>query len=152
MPGQSTAMNAALERHKTAFDFTVDDLGNRATVVTAAAIYAYMDEQIDPDNAPWLELSEGYDAWKQRHYPGQPISVLTGHMKQLDQLVGVVDVRETIVTQTYGTDDEARLLAEWFQEGYAPQNRPARRFYAFNDLAVASLDDFFSRHFHSIVG
>lgn len=30
---------------------------------------------------PWAPLSERYEAWKERHYPGRPILVLTGRLR-----------------------------------------------------------------------
>lgn len=32
-------------------------------------------------NAPWAPLTDRYAAWKQKHYPGQPIGVLTGRAR-----------------------------------------------------------------------
>lgn len=149
---QSAPIIADLERHKQGFDFTQDELAQRVSVVTAAAIYSYMDAQVDADNAPWIALADGYARWKERHFPGQPIGVLTGHMKALAQLLGELEITPHLLKQTYGIDEQARLLAEWFQEGYDDQNRPPRSFYDLNDLAVAALDDFFDRYLAELVG
>jgi hypothetical protein len=44
--------------------------------------YAFMLQQYDTQGGstgePWASLSENYSVWKQKHWPGQPIGVLTG--------------------------------------------------------------------------
>jgi hypothetical protein len=54
------------------------------------------------------------------------------------------------MVQTYGLDDIARDHAAWFQEGDSGQNRPARPFYDFNDLALVYLGGLFDAVFDTI--
>ncbi|MDR3639063.1 MAG: hypothetical protein P4L84_34985 [Isosphaeraceae bacterium] len=142
-----TAIIAAVKQHPRTFDFTKDTLGESLCHVTAMAIIAFMGSEIDPDGNPWPELSEAYADWKSTVAAGEPMAVLYRHMRTLDQMEGLHRITATTVDQTYGTDEEARSLAEWFQEGSTKQNRPPRPFYAFNDLAINNLNDWCDQHF-----
>jgi len=134
------------------FDFTQGRLADDVALAAAAGIGHAMDSQVDPDGADWAELSERYARWKDAHYPGRPISVLTGHMRDPVQLNGQLTyVSRDRLVQTYGVDDEARQLAAWFQEG-DPPHQPPRRFYELNDLAKALVGFVFDARLQSAPG
>lgn len=151
MSAQLTAILDDLERHKHAFDFNDNGLADAVAEATSVGIFEYLDREIDVNNSPFIALSEGYEAWKSRHFPGKPIGELYGLMKSPDQLKGTLEIQQYAMSQTYGTTEEARLLAEWFQEGYAPQNRPPRPFYGLNDLVLVLLDTVFENRFADAV-
>jgi hypothetical protein len=141
---------ADIEQAEHVFDFDRDGLGDQAAETTAAAIFEYMDAEVGPDNNPWLELSDRYKKWKDTHFPGRKIGELHLHMKDPQQLRGTLQISSNEMIQQYGVDEEARLLAEWFQEGHSGQNRPPRPFYDFNDLALAALGELFDHAFATI--
>jgi hypothetical protein len=129
---------------KSALDLTHDGLGGKAAEATAAAVFEYMEVQVDPDNNPWVGLSDAYAERKARLAPGAPMAEFLGRvMKDPDQLRGELDISPDRMEQTYGLTDQARNEAAWFQEGDPARNRPAREFYAFNDLATVYLADLF---------
>lgn len=152
MSAQIQAVIADLRRIQTVFDFTKHGLADDTAEANAAGIFEYMEAQVGPDNAPWIELSEAYAAWKSKAAPGAKISELYGLMKDPDQLKGQLEVSPERLVQTYGLGDRARDEACWFQEGDPTQNRPPRPFYDFNDLVLVYLAALFDRHFDEIVG
>jgi hypothetical protein len=131
MSAQGAALVAELDALKSVFDFTQHDLANQLAEAAAVGVFEAMEAQTGPDGA-WDELSEAYAEWKSRHFPGEKMSELHLKMKDPEQLKGVVTATPDRIEQTYGTDDEARQEAVWFQEGGG--NQPPRPFYAFNGL------------------
>ena len=123
-----------------AFDFKKNTLAEWIAEVVADAIEAAMDAESDPDGAGWPPLSEGYEKWKSEHYPGLPMSVLQGLMKQSSELQGELIVSSTKFYQTYGVTELARAHAQWFQDPES-DNQPPRPFYALNALALNDLAD-----------
>ena len=150
MSAQMNAILRDLERIPHAFAFDRDRFGERVAEETAAAIFEYMDAEYGPNNAPWIELAERYRRWKERHFPGRKIGELHLHMKDPMQLRGELQIGPDAMQQTYGLDEQARLEAEWFQEGHSGQNRPPRPFYTLNDLALVRLGELFDLRFHEI--
>lgn len=143
--GELAAIINQVKQHPHVFDFTKDTLGESLIHITATCIIGQMGDELDADGNPWPELSEAYSEWKSRVAGGQPMAVLWHHMRTLDQIEGVYQITATTIDQTYGRDEEARNLAEWFQEG--DDNQPARLFYAFNATAIAQLNDWCDEHF-----
>lgn len=133
MSAQMDAIVRRIEQHPHALDFDRGGLGEAMVMVVAEEVYRAMDQETSPKGQHWAALSEAYAEWKSRHYPGQPMAVLTGHMKQMVQLIGLTRITAREIGQTYGVDETARALAVYFQEGNARQ--PARPFYVFGDVA-----------------
>ena len=132
MSAQCDRIVAELERMKRTFDFTYENLGQSLAEANAAGIFEMMEAETGPD-ASWPELSERYAEWKEAHFPGQPMAELYGIMKDPMQLLGEVAITPDQLTQTYGTSEEAKQEAVWFQEGNDRQ--PPRPFYSLNGLS-----------------
>lgn len=143
----SAQMNTILRdlgRIAHALDFDRHDLGEDLLDLTADAIRRQMDDELDPDGNRWDELSDEYAEWKARHYPGKPMAVLAGLMKSRPELEGQRHIVQAEARMVYGITDEAKALAEWFQEGN-DHGRPARPFYYFDDTAIQLADDRLNR-------
>ena len=123
-----------------AFDFKKNTLAEWIAEVVADAIEAAMDAQVGPDGTGWSPLSDGYNAWKERFYPGLPMAVLDGLMKQSSELQGELIISPDKFYQTYGVTELARAHAQWFQDPES-DNQPPRPFYALNDAAIAAIAD-----------
>lgn len=143
---------AEIRAHPHALDFDRHDLGENLVYIAAEAILNQMGEEIDDDGQPWAPLSELYTEAKQRIVGNEPISVLYGHMRTLDQLQGLYRITPRTIDQVYGLDEEARDLAEWFQDPSPDRNQPPRRFYGFNAMALALLDQWVDAHFAHQIG
>lgn len=128
-----------------ALDFDRAGLGDTLVAAAAEEIFRAMDQESSPVSGPWPALSPGYDAWKSAHYPGQPMAVLLGHMKTLEQLTGLYRITTDDIRQVYGIDADARALATWFQEGHG--NQPPRPFYEFGPIVVDRLNQVVDQHF-----
>lgn len=140
---------ADLERHKTIFDLDRHGLGAKLMDATAEQILRDMIDEKSPDGAPWARLSEAYAEYKAKVAPGQPISVLFGHMRTIGQLKGLRRAAAREAVMVYGVDDLARDLATWFQEGSSRQ--PARPFYGISAECEARLDQICREHLESLV-
>lgn len=132
------------------FDFTKNDLGESATEIQVETVLDAMNAEVDCDGIPWADLSASYEEWKSKVAPGQPIGVLYGHMKTVDQLEGEQDIRPKLIEHTYGTDDIARTEALKFQLGglVTGTNQPQRHFWGFNWAGVWKLNQLFDSVFH----
>ncbi|MHC5542096.1 hypothetical protein ACYOEI_28070 [Singulisphaera rosea] len=150
MSAQMNAIIRDLEQVPHIFDFDRDGFGEEVAEATAAAIFEYMDAETSPDGGQWIDLAPAYQAWKERHYPGRKMGELELKMKDPMQLRGEPNITPNELVQEYGTDEDAKLEAEWFQEGNEEQNRPPRKFYALNDLALHDLGNLFDRRFQTI--
>lgn len=69
----------------------------------------------------WKQLSPSYAAWKEKHYPGQPILVREGEMEASLTDGPAIDVREPSYA-IFGTDDPKAALHQR-GEGRLPQRR-----------------------------
>jgi hypothetical protein len=140
-----------LQRHKTIFDPV--NVGEEVCDIIAEEILVCMDAQVSPDGTPWEPLSIAYEYWKNKHYPGEPMAVLEGHMKTLEQLKGtriIAGAGGSEMQMTYGIDELARDLAEWFQEGnqggggflggITSHGQPPRPFYSISQPAMDRID------------
>ena len=146
MSWRLTKILGDLDRHKQIFDLDQNGLGEALMNIDCEVILRDMDAEVDPDGKPWPPLSELYLAWKAIAAPGSPMAVLYGHMKTLAQLKGMRRTTARLAVMVYGIDEEARDLAEWFQEGNAKQNRPPRRFYLQSAEAQQLKDEYCRNH------
>lgn len=133
------------------FDLDRNNLGDRVAVAAANGIMATMDLELDPDLIPWPSLDPLYEQWKAQHYPGQPIAVLLAYMKDLSQLIGTTITWPTLMRQDYGIDENARLLAEFFQDPPSMRNQPPRKFYELGVYAIVEVDLVFTLHFLKMI-
>lgn len=133
------------------FDLTRDRLAYRAQEIVAEVILADMQQELDPDGSPWPALSPAYAEWKAKQVGSQPMAVLYGLMRTMENLRGQdMDVRPTEATFVFGQDAQAQAEAAWFQDPGNP-NQPARGFYSLGIPAVARLDQFFDSEFNRLV-
>ena len=105
------------------------DLGKHVFPLLSPIFEAAEARQFDgqgagPNRGGWAELSEAYAAWKSKHYPGQPILVATGALRDgLTQASSAFGSREWTSSQfvfgTRGVD-----YASFHQSGTA--RMPAR--------------------------
>jgi hypothetical protein len=137
MSAQFHVLEREIKAHAYVFAFNRNQLGQAIMEAAAKDILRAMKLQGDPDAIPWARLTPLYKAWKQKHYPGQPISVLLGHMRTLAQLLGEQWIQRDEMRQTYGVDALAKDLATWFQEGDTHQK--PRPFYFFGPIGEARI-------------
>jgi hypothetical protein len=147
------AIIADLTRHGTIFDLDQRNLGIELLDITAVAILVQMGKELDPDGNRWPELSEPYETWKSGAHPGALMSVLFALMKTLENLQGERLVTVHYASMTFGIEPEAKLEAEWFQEGFRGtdslgrnRNQPPRPFYEIPDVGVSLLDQHLTNH------
>lgn len=134
------------------FDFTTGGLGDKATALVSQSILDSMDAEVDCDGIPWAALSYGYEQWKTSVAPGQPIGVLWGSMKTLDQLEGEQIIQPKHIVHTYGKDAMVRTEAMKFQLGglVTGTRQPQRHFFGFNWAATWKLGHLFDAIFKTI--
>lgn len=138
-----------MHAYRACFDFTRDGLGHAVIDETAGAMLAMMDNEVDPEGKPWSPLSRKYAAWKSEHFPGNPMAVLYGLMKTQANIVGETRVADRLIEMEFGTSDEAKAEAGWFQEGNP--NQPPRPFYALGDYAIEVVDRVMDDRFETVV-
>jgi hypothetical protein len=118
-------IQAAIARHRKLFDLEEEGLGKALCKAVTDGVQATIDAQTTPDGSPWPELSEDYQSWKSKHYPGQPMAVLYGVMAKPSEVEGEVEVQTEQASVVYGVTDEARIEAGWFQK--------RRKFWGFTE-------------------
>lgn len=140
---------ADLERHKTIFDLDKHGLAEKLMDATAEQILRDMKAETDPDGNPWPALSEAYTEYKAKVAPGQPMSVLFGYMRTIEQLKGSRRIAAREAVMVYGVDEKARQLAEWFTQGNSRQ--PPRPFFAISAECEARLDQICREHLEGLI-
>jgi hypothetical protein len=141
----------ALARHQTFLDFTDGLCGDSLLAIFADGVEETIKAQEAPDGTPWDPLSPAYDAWKRRHFPGQPMGRLYDVMADPVQVAGFGSVAPDRATAQYGVSQLARDEASWFQEGDPNQNRPPRRFWGFTGKSKGDAKAFLESRFKRIV-
>lgn len=137
----------SLARHRTFLDFTDENSGRDLCKIATDGVQETIASQTTPDGAAWPKLSDSYEAWKSRHFPGQPMAVLHGIMADPVQVAGYVETTADRATTQYGVSQEARDEASWFQEGDPAQNRPPRRFWGFTPNSIDGTRSYLSDRF-----
>ena len=132
-------IKAILDRHRTLFDLQVDGLGQELCAAATDGVQACIAGEHAPDGTPWTPLSEAYEEWKSYQFPGQQMAVLYGLMADPREVAGEIDVSPERAVVTYGTSEEARQQAVWFQEGSGRPGHgsPPRPFWGFTDESLA---------------
>jgi hypothetical protein len=133
-----------LADHAVLFDLS-DGLGDDVLDVAVGGVKSHFNAQLDPDGATWAELQSAYKRWKDKHYPGNPIGVQEGLMR--DEIDGERKVDPDSAEWTYGHSDEARAEADWFTQGDPEQNRKPRPFADLNGDSIARSDQLLDTHF-----
>jgi len=85
------------------------------------------------DLAPWTPLSQAYGAWKELHYPGQPVLRLTNKMYEaMTRTQSEDNVSEIHPTYAlFGAQGESGAKALWHQVGAG--NLPQRTIIEFTE-------------------
>jgi hypothetical protein len=133
-----------LADHAVLFDLS-DGLGDDLLDIAVGGVRSQFDKQTDPNGDPWGELQSDYKRWKSQHYPGEPIGVQEGLMR--DEIAGAEKVDENSAEWTYGDSDLGRSEATWFTEGDPENNRKPRPFADLNADSIARSDQFLDTHF-----
>ena len=96
----------------------------------------------------WVDLSEAYATWKEMHYPGRPILVLTGKMKAAatsKQSPGAIEEIDRGGV-TVGIDGDEVPYAMTHQHGDLGRNIPQRQVYDMTDGDQQEIVDIVRRH------
>ena len=127
------------------FDLS-DELGASAIDATRAGIAAAFDHEVDADGVPWPELAPATAREKARHWPGKPILVRTGLLR--DGVPGSETIAPDSAVYTFGGitpgDQEE---ADYAEQGDPLANRPPRRFVDLTPESTAEVDQLFDRAF-----
>jgi hypothetical protein len=142
-------IRADLERHRRLFDFTQDELGKKLCKAATDGVQECFAGSHSPDGEGWEYLSEKYDAWKEFHYPGQPIGVLHGIMSDPHQVAGELDITPSLARVTYGITEAARDLAVWFQDPEG-SNQPPRRFWGLTENSKSASKEILDARFATV--
>lgn len=97
-------------------------------------------EQKEPGGAPLAPLRASTLRRKARLGQPSTIGVATGRMLAMQQLQGRRQISGTTASMTYGTTEEERQKAEWFQAGSKKQKRRKRPFYDLNRRTERDID------------
>ena len=114
-----------LDAHARALDLD-GPLGERLVGIARESTQRNFTAAAAPDGTPWPELSSDYRQWKQRYYPGEPIGVRDGAMRE--GLNGEPELTPGSATWTFGQGGRDREECDWFSAGDPPANRPPRPF------------------------
>lgn len=140
----SSKILADLQRHKSMFDLNHDGLGDALLQVAAEGVAQSFEAKTDADGNHWPELSSKYAEWKAKHYPGRPMGVKEGLMRE--GMEGERSISADAATYTFGQTEEQRDEAEWFQEGSTEDNRPARPFVGLTQDATVKSKEILIDH------
>ena len=135
-----------LARHVEAFDLTRGNLGVDAMTLAVDCMAQDAAAGVGPDGNRWPDLCDAYARWKARRFPGRTIGFREGLMLGRDQLEGEHTVEPHRAELRYGTTQQARDEARWFEDGDDARNRPPREFWGLSDRCVALTDQLFERH------
>lgn len=120
-------------------------LGDDLLDAVVSGIADHFDHEVDADGVPWPELSSDYARAKQRIYPGAPILVREGTLR--DGIEGQRTIAPDSAIYTFGVGDVDRAEADWMEQGDPAANRPPRKFVDLTPEAIAASDHLFDRAF-----
>lgn len=121
-------------------------------VETIAAVIRYrtIEQQRDEDGEPLAPLKQTYLVQKLRKGYPATISVATGEMMELAQLIGQVTITRNSASMIYGNDSEMKDEMHWFSEGFRgtdslgrEQDRPERKIYDLGPDGAKAVDRYF---------
>ncbi len=138
---------ADLDREVYRFDLDKGGLGEKAMDIAVEVMLRDMDAEQSPDGTRWPDLSDAYAEAKAGIAPGSPMAVLHGEMKSTEQLAGERRITPHRCTMVFGTTQQARDEACWFQEGDPGGNQPPRPFWGFSVEALTRTDHLFDDTF-----
>lgn len=117
-------------------------VGAQLLAVTAGIVEARtVQGQLEPDGSRLARLKPSTLRRKAEQGFPSTISVETGQMMSMEQVMGEQEVTPRSAAMTYGTGPEARAKAASFTEGHPPYQEP-RPFYDLGRTGEQSLDDY----------
>lgn len=132
------------------FDFSHQpQLANDLLSASVQQILFSASLQQDPDGRHFAPLGRFYAAWKQKHFPGQPIGRLIGRMLSPNNVDGKRTVTPTRASIDYGREMIAIHTAIAFQEGAAAtghRSQPERHFFYIGTRVAAAADRILTDH------
>jgi hypothetical protein len=141
MVPQLQAAILELEKIKHLFDFTTDDFGHDLLDICADRNRETFQAETTPTGESWPPLSDKYDRWKSRYFPGKNM----GHLHEILSLEinfhGVRTVTADRAESRFGASEEAYVEGQWFQFGDPAHNRPERRWHGVDEIAAQLCDD-----------
>lgn len=98
-------------------------LGEAAELLKHSTGKNFLSEGVYGTGGRWKPLNPEYEAWKQQHYPGRPIMVRTGELRNALLVRGVREL--TGRRLVYGVSGSAEKYAHYHQtgEGKMPQRK-----------------------------
>lgn len=141
-------MLSDLVRHVGLFDLS-GRLGRDALEIASADVKNNFDNQESPDGTSWAPLTDHYRNWKERHFPGRPIGVRMGELRE--HLIGEREQSPTVASVAIGATIEAADKAAWLHEGDETRNRFARPFIGFSESGRAQSDRLFDDYFQRVM-
>ena len=126
------------------FDLT-SGLGDSLLEIVAQGIGDHFAHEVDADGIPWPELQADYARAKAKLYPGAPILVRTGHLR--DGIPGEPTITVDSAIYTFGQTDVQRAEADYAEQGDPAANRPPRKFVDLTPEAQAASDQLFDSAF-----
>lgn len=134
-------IKADLKRHRQIFDLTKDRLGRDLCKLASESTGRSFEEQRSPTGEPWPELSDKYEKWKSKNFPGQSIGELYGIMANDDEIKGENQISANEAEYGYGVTVQAIDEMGWFQNGDDQNNRPPREAIGLDDEGVKLSDE-----------
>ena len=141
------AIQGDLKSLRNLFDLKRDGLGALLCAIGTDGVQDNLAAEITPDGEAFADLSPLYEAYKEAHFPGQPIAVLHHLMADPAQVAGIVRVNSHEAEVTYGVSGEARAEAEWFIEGN--ERQPPRDFWGLTKEALQRIGETCDARFES---
>jgi hypothetical protein len=131
-----------LDKHTTFADLTDDSTGVDLCTIATDGVEATIAEEQSPDGSAWPALSEDYEQWKAKHYPGKPMGHLDEIMADPVEVAGEVTITPDLASVVYGVSDDAKDHAYWFTEGGRP-------FWGFTPDSLAKAHKYLSKRLRS---
>lgn len=136
-----------LTRHEGLFRLDREELGDQLLDHAADGCRESFDAQRGPDGEGWPPLNSDYAAWKARHFPGAPMLVREGVLRNDPEFDGEREINASSAVWTFGQSEQARQEAVWNQEGDPWRNRPPRPFIGFTESSEAKAAETLENHF-----
>jgi len=136
----------ALTRHQGLFRLDREELGHQLVDIAADGTRETFDGERFPDASPWPELSSEYARWKSFHFPGKPIGVREGNLRNDTEFDGVREITPDEASYTFGQSEIARNEAAWMTQGDPFRNRPERGFVGLTESSRSKVQTVLSNH------
>lgn len=129
-----------LRRHCRTFD--ADRVGEDVLDLVVEEQMRDFDAEVDPDGSRWPDLSAAYLEFKRRYAATTKMGHLHGNLATEENFRGQRYSDRHEARSAFGTTEQAKDEAEWFEEGDPAMNRPPRHFLGISPLAEQRIDSF----------